>query len=766
MKILHILSQNELTGAEAYAISLVRRQLKAGHDVWMISDTLSLEVPEGARFISLPIDRRSFRYRIANILSIRKVVREFQPQVVHAHSRAASWVSRIAVLFGPALVSTIHGRQHWHTRFKQNDVYGERIIAICGHIRDHIVNDFGISPKKVDLIRNFIERDQYPWSDTSQSEKLRLGLIGRMSGPKGKIWGMLVREVLPDLMAEFPKLEVLIGGGAIDRLSPADRRSVENFLSAYPNRARFFGHSPHLATEFKEVDFVIGAGRIAIEALYSGKRVFGFGEYKPVGWITRSSLRTSLLSNFGDVGADRESGRWWPTEELWTQLRSGLMGNIQFDLQPEDLHRYLSETETIRQIDSVYRQAILGKKYRFGIPSLMFHKVVDGKFESKHRTFIDVRRFDRILGYLRIFGRTGITFSDLIAACEGKISFPKRPVLLTFDDGYRDSIRLATPLLRKRGMRAILYLLGDKTLRENEWDTRVDPSEPALELMGPADRQAVAREGVFEIGSHGLRHESLDSLSIAAREHEFTQSKANLEQEFGTEIHSYAYAYGNHSEADAETANRKGYAFAVGTDTHYGFEENIFRIFRANIFPEDGFFSVAKKSSPFYRLYFAGKRKLRTDRRNGTGIFSPNALRRRIFSFGALIFLTYAGFSVFQKTSVTAAVPRYRNVFGEVLEPCLPEDSDGFSLMDLCRSPSIEKDPANICISRPSSVSEGSRRECVSVETWTDLYSRGAPFLTIWPATNLRAISRLPESIRRGFFGQPRMATAINSDGI
>lgn len=684
-------------------------------------------------------------------MRLRRLIREFSPQIVHAHSRAASWVAWFATLGGPALLSTVHGRQHWHTRFKWNNIYGERIITICGHLRDHLVQDFKVSAKRIDLIRNIIESCEYRSARSETKKGLRLGLFGRMSGPKGKIWALLVREVLPDLMQEFPALEVLIGGGELEQLSREDRKALEEFLKRYPTRSRFFGRSSHLAKEIAEVDFVVGAGRIAVEALYAGKAVFGFGEYKPVGWVTRSSLSGALLSNFGDVGSDREPTLWWPAHELWLQLRAGLGSEVHFDLEDGDLARYFSEDETYRQIQASYQQAILTKHYPFGIPSLMFHKVVDGVFDSRHRTFIQLAQFKKILRYLGWFGKQSVTFADLTEACEGKREFPKHPVLLTFDDGYQSTLELAAPALAEHGMKATVYLLADSSLGTNAWDTEMDPGEEALPLLNPEERAALFETGVFEIGSHGLRHQALNHLPMAEREDEIFKSKELLEAEFKTKIHSFAYAYGNHVATDAENVSRAGYHFGVGTDSHYGLEENQFRMYRANVFPEDGFWSVLKKSSDLYRLYTAVKRKIRNNRKRLLpGYFNPVfAYRRALFTL--VISISLIGL-FFQQSSVVASILRYRNVYGHVLESCIPDHLSGFTFSNLCRSSALDRAPANVCIEYTKETSQGkSRFECVTTERWQSLYYSNTPFRTVWDATNLRSLKSLPDEVAGKF---------------
>jgi len=45
VRILHVLSQVEVTGAETYVATLVAEQAKAGHEVIAVSDTLATAMP-------------------------------------------------------------------------------------------------------------------------------------------------------------------------------------------------------------------------------------------------------------------------------------------------------------------------------------------------------------------------------------------------------------------------------------------------------------------------------------------------------------------------------------------------------------------------------------------------------------------------------------------------------------------------------------------------------------------------------------------------
>ena len=108
MRILHALSQTELTGSEVYAASLARMQEAAGHEVFFVSD--KLHVPAPGSFLSWPISRRSWPQRIRNIRFLKTFLAEHRIDIVHAHSRAASWVCHWATRGGrSAYVSTVHG---------------------------------------------------------------------------------------------------------------------------------------------------------------------------------------------------------------------------------------------------------------------------------------------------------------------------------------------------------------------------------------------------------------------------------------------------------------------------------------------------------------------------------------------------------------------------------------------------------------------------------------------------------------------------------
>ena len=111
MNIIHLLSQNHLTGAEVYAVTLAQKQMQQHHQVYQVSNGFFYESP--APQFKLEVETRSQLTFFKNVLWLRNFIKKNNIQVVHSHSRAAAKLAFYATLFSrTAHVSTVHGIQH------------------------------------------------------------------------------------------------------------------------------------------------------------------------------------------------------------------------------------------------------------------------------------------------------------------------------------------------------------------------------------------------------------------------------------------------------------------------------------------------------------------------------------------------------------------------------------------------------------------------------------------------------------------------------
>ena len=156
MNILHLMSQTHLTGPEVYVATLCARQIRDGHRCIIVSDTLTVRTP--AHHITMPIHNRSVLSRLHNINRLARLCRRERIDIIHAHSRAASWLANIVrYLVTVAYVSTVHGRQSVHASSRRFNVYGRHIIVVCEHLARHLREELNIHNAEIRLGRNAID---------------------------------------------------------------------------------------------------------------------------------------------------------------------------------------------------------------------------------------------------------------------------------------------------------------------------------------------------------------------------------------------------------------------------------------------------------------------------------------------------------------------------------------------------------------------------------------------------------------------------------
>ena len=178
-----------------------------------------------------------------------------------------------------------------------------------------------------------------------------------------------------------------------------------------------------------------------------------------------------------------------------------------------------------------------------GMPVLMYHKIGDSPPGSGlKKLWVTAADFRRQLAYLKEHDYTTITPSDWRDAEKGLRPLPEKPVLITFDDGYRNNYDLAYPLLREFGMKGCVFLVYETLDKHNAWH---DPaSEPWLKMLTWAQVREMQDSGIIEFGSHTMRHRNLAQLPFDEVRWELTESKRRLEDKLGRELAAFAYPYG------------------------------------------------------------------------------------------------------------------------------------------------------------------------------------------------------------------------------
>ncbi|HDZ8876757.1 TPA: polysaccharide deacetylase family protein [Aeromonas dhakensis] len=579
MNILMALSQLEVTGAEVYATTVGNELTRRGHQVFYVSDTLTK--PTLGQVFKLRFNKRSILRRFWHVFYLVYLIKKHHIQLVHAHSRASGWSSYVACkLTGTPMITTVHGRQPVHASRKAFHALGFRAVAVCEDIASQIIDNLGVDPAIVQVLRNGIETDKFQPVPAPDNAKPVIAIIGRLSGPKGELCYRLLDEVL-----DLDACQVKVVSGS---------QVPERFVR-FRDRVDFVGYVEDVPALMAQCDLVIGAGRVAMEALLCGRPAFAIGEAKAIGLVTGQNLDEALASNFGDIGP-RDLAIDFAT--LKTQIAPALAsgsGSVS-DVIRQRIQAEYGLAGVVSGLESIYQDAVV-ETLRREMPVIMYHRFIEHESEKGvHGTWMPIAMFEKHLRLMKWLGYETLTFRDL--ADKGfihRLQYGKRYLMITADDGYQDNLTRMLPLLEKYGYKAVVYVVTGEGY--NRWDVeQASNPDTRVDLMNGEQLKALVASGHVEIGGHTLTHPRLSKLAPEQQAHEIQENKRQLETLLGHPLLSFAYPYGDMDESAKAQAMAAGYRFAVATNSGpRAMHQDPFRIRRIAIFPRTDVFGLWRK---------------------------------------------------------------------------------------------------------------------------------------------------------------------------
>ena|SRR5579864_8454340 len=189
---------------------------------------------------------------------------------------------------------------------------------------------------------------------------------------------------------------------------------------------------------------------------------------------------------------------------------------------------------------------------------LAYHSVGEcARSDDPNRLFVRSAAFAAQMEFLARYRRV-IALKDI----NRMLPKGKPAVAITFDDGYRDVLQHAVPILEDYGFPATVFVptkyIGDR----NRWDP---PYRCPLEIMSVDElREAEARGLAVE--SHGHAHRNLAHANEGIALDDISTSIAILSHLLGREVRYLAYPYGVSSETAQRAAAAAGLECAFTTN--------------------------------------------------------------------------------------------------------------------------------------------------------------------------------------------------------
>jgi peptidoglycan/xylan/chitin deacetylase (PgdA/CDA1 family) len=188
------------------------------------------------------------------------------------------------------------------------------------------------------------------------------------------------------------------------------------------------------------------------------------------------------------------------------------------------------------------------KARRAKVPILMYHVISRAPAGvANAELWVDKDVFADEMRALRAAGYTAVTLQQAWDGWRHGGPLPKKPIVVSFDDGYLSHYTHAKPVLRKLGWPGVLYLeiksIGPGGLTEHQI-------------------RSLMKAG-WEIDSHTLTHPDLTTLDDAALQHELADSRKELRERFGVEADFFAYPAGRYDDRVEAATKAAGYRAAV-----------------------------------------------------------------------------------------------------------------------------------------------------------------------------------------------------------
>jgi len=210
------------------------------------------------------------------------------------------------------------------------------------------------------------------------------------------------------------------------------------------------------------------------------------------------------------------------------------------------------------------------------VPILMYHNIgyEQGSF------FVSPENFAKQMEYIKEHGYEVITLDELVENIKSKKPLKKNKVVITFDDGYKDSLKYAYPVLKKYGFPATIFLVADFT---GKYFTGT-----GKEFLSWDDVIFMSKNGV-SFGAHTKTHFELgepwdEGLAIE----EITGSKKIIEQRIGLPVDYFCYPSGAFCEKAKKAVADAGYKGAVTTNRgSVSFNKDVYELKRIKMTNSD-----------------------------------------------------------------------------------------------------------------------------------------------------------------------------------
>jgi peptidoglycan/xylan/chitin deacetylase (PgdA/CDA1 family) len=183
------------------------------------------------------------------------------------------------------------------------------------------------------------------------------------------------------------------------------------------------------------------------------------------------------------------------------------------------------------------------------VPILMYHVLAPPPADAVYPgLYVRPERFAAEVRLLASDGYRAVTLRRVWLAWHGRARLPRRPIVLSFDDGYRSDYTVALPVLRRYRWPGVLNL--ELANLRPVWGSR------------PGEVRSLVRAG-WEIDAHTLTHPDLTLLGRAELRRQVAGARLAIRRTFHVPVPFFCYPSGRFDAAVEAEVRRAGYLGAT-----------------------------------------------------------------------------------------------------------------------------------------------------------------------------------------------------------
>ena len=222
------------------------------------------------------------------------------------------------------------------------------------------------------------------------------------------------------------------------------------------------------------------------------------------------------------------------------------------------------------------------------VPVLMYHSVLKDPARAG-KYVVSPAQLAQDLDYLTAHGYTSVTMTEVIASVSGGAPLPEKPVVITFDDGYYNNYLYAYPLLRERGMKAVISIIG----RYTDLFSERDENNAYYSHCTWDQLREMQQSGLIEIQNHtynlhtydrsrhgcaSLKWETMDDYrrTVGA---DIQKLQQRIRDELGSTPNTMVYPFGSFTERSEQLVRELGFSASLSCEsgvTHVTGPESLF----------------------------------------------------------------------------------------------------------------------------------------------------------------------------------------------